>query len=159
VLQINFMLMLGCIAMVAGFQDTTALGHAYGVAVMSVMFLTTILAGNHFAASIAVVAQTQLQNSLFATATSTPTPWHMRSFARLLTSRLSFVRSLCCFVSLCLAGIVMLVCYGINPLLVVAFVGFFGECGGPTTLRLSLGLLQALTACVTCCKNVFKDVF
>lgn len=44
--QINFLLMLGCIAMVAGFQDTTALGHAYGVAVMSVMFLTTILAGN-----------------------------------------------------------------------------------------------------------------
>ena len=29
--------------MVAGFQDTTAMGHAYGVAVMSVMFITTWL--------------------------------------------------------------------------------------------------------------------
>jgi hypothetical protein len=67
VVQINFMLMLGCVAMVAGFQDTTALGHAYGVAVMSVMFITSIL-----------------------------------------------------------AGIVMLVCYSINPLLVALFLLFFG---------------------------------
>lgn len=37
---INFWLCIGCIAMVAGFQDTTALGHAYGVAVMSVMFIS-----------------------------------------------------------------------------------------------------------------------
>jgi K+ transporter len=28
--QVNILLLLGCIAMVAGFQDTTALGHAYG---------------------------------------------------------------------------------------------------------------------------------
>lgn len=67
------MLMVGCVAMVAGFQDTTALGHAYGVAVMSVMFITTIL-----------------------------------------------------------AGIVMLVCYGINPLLVALFMLFFGERTGST---------------------------
>jgi len=65
--QINYMLMLGCVAMVAGFQDTTALGHAYGVAVMSVMFMTTIL-----------------------------------------------------------AAIVMMVCYGVNPLLVSLFLLFFG---------------------------------
>ena len=70
VLQINWMLMLGCVAMVAGFQDTTALGHAYGVAVMSVMFMTTIL-----------------------------------------------------------AAIVMMVCYGINPLLVALFAIFFGKTG------------------------------
>ena len=38
------MLLLGCIAMVAGFQDTTAMGHAYGVAVITVMFITTVLA-------------------------------------------------------------------------------------------------------------------
>jgi K+ transporter len=55
--------------MVAAFQDTTALGHAYGVAVMSVMFITTIL-----------------------------------------------------------AGIVMLTCYNINPVLVAAFLLLFGRC-------------------------------
>lgn len=44
-LQINYMLLAGCIAMVAGFQDTTALGHAYGVAVITVMFITTVLSG------------------------------------------------------------------------------------------------------------------
>jgi K+ transporter len=60
--------MVGCIAMVAAFQDTTALGHAYGVAVMSVMFITTIL-----------------------------------------------------------AGIVMLTCYSINPVLVAAFLILFGR--------------------------------
>lgn len=62
------MLMLGCIAMVAGFQDTTALGHAYGVAVITVMFMTTIL-----------------------------------------------------------SGLVMMVCYDINPALVFLFVIFFGK--------------------------------
>lgn len=54
--------------MVAAFQDTTALGHAYGVAVISVMFITTIL-----------------------------------------------------------AGIVMLTCYSINPVLVAAFLIMFGK--------------------------------
>jgi KUP system potassium uptake protein len=67
--QINFFLLLGCIAMVAGFQDTTALGHAYGVAVMSVMFITTFL-----------------------------------------------------------SGIVMLVCYDVNPVLVTLFLILFGGC-------------------------------
>jgi len=41
--QVNYALMLGCVVIVAGFQDATALGHAYGVAVISVMFITSFL--------------------------------------------------------------------------------------------------------------------
>lgn len=41
--QVNWALMIGCVAVVAGFQDTTALGHAYGVAVISVMLITTVM--------------------------------------------------------------------------------------------------------------------
>ncbi|MEW5299674.1 MAG: hypothetical protein WDW36_002665 [Sanguina aurantia] len=40
---VNYTIMLLCIAVVAGFKDTVALGNAYGVAVMTVMFITTNL--------------------------------------------------------------------------------------------------------------------
>jgi KUP system potassium uptake protein len=40
--QINWILLVGCILMVVGFQDTEAMGHAYGVAVITVMFITSI---------------------------------------------------------------------------------------------------------------------
>jgi K+ potassium transporter len=42
---VNYILMVCCVAVVAGFQDTTALGHAYGVAVVSVMLITTFMFG------------------------------------------------------------------------------------------------------------------
>ncbi|PNW70308.1 hypothetical protein CHLRE_17g714450v5 [Chlamydomonas reinhardtii] len=43
VAEINWTLMLLCIGVVAGFQDTVALGLAYGLAVSSVFVLTTLL--------------------------------------------------------------------------------------------------------------------
>ncbi|PNW70302.1 hypothetical protein CHLRE_17g714200v5 [Chlamydomonas reinhardtii] len=43
VAEINWILMLLCIGVVAGFQDTVALGLAYGLAVSSVFVLTTLL--------------------------------------------------------------------------------------------------------------------
>lgn len=41
--EINYMLMLLCMAVVIGFGNTAALGHAYGIAVVSVMLITSIL--------------------------------------------------------------------------------------------------------------------
>ncbi|KAI7858889.1 potassium transporter-domain-containing protein [Circinella umbellata] len=39
----NWLLMIGTVAIAAGFQDTTALGNAYGTCVISTAFITTIL--------------------------------------------------------------------------------------------------------------------
>ncbi|XP_078440584.1 K+ uptake transporter 3 [Wolffia australiana] len=41
--EINWILMLLCLAVTVGFQDTTDIGHAYGVACIVVMFITTWL--------------------------------------------------------------------------------------------------------------------
>ncbi|KAL9233736.1 hypothetical protein vseg_008692 [Gypsophila vaccaria] len=41
--EANWMLMLLCIAVVIGFRDTDAIGNAYGLAAISVMFITTCL--------------------------------------------------------------------------------------------------------------------
>ncbi|KAK3421339.1 hypothetical protein EUGRSUZ_G01992 [Eucalyptus grandis] len=39
--EVNYMLMLACVLVTAGFQTTTNIGHAYGIAVVSVMVITT----------------------------------------------------------------------------------------------------------------------
>ncbi|KAI3844064.1 hypothetical protein MKX03_003588 [Papaver bracteatum] len=41
--EINWILMLLCLAVTVGFQDTTIIGNAYGIASMTVMFVTTWL--------------------------------------------------------------------------------------------------------------------
>ncbi|KAK4436639.1 Potassium transporter 4 [Sesamum alatum] len=41
--EINWILMILTLAVALGFKDTTAIGNAYGLAVMSVMFITTFL--------------------------------------------------------------------------------------------------------------------
>lgn len=41
--EINWILMVLCLAITVGFRDTTLIGNAYGIACMSVMFLTTWL--------------------------------------------------------------------------------------------------------------------
>ncbi|KAJ4729586.1 Potassium transporter [Melia azedarach] len=41
--EINWMLMILTLAITIGFQDTTLIGNAYGIACMSVMFITTFL--------------------------------------------------------------------------------------------------------------------
>ncbi|XWS10706.1 hypothetical protein CRYUN_Cryun38cG0020600 [Craigia yunnanensis] len=41
--EINWMLMLLCLAVVIGFRDTDSIGNAYGLAVITVMFVTTCL--------------------------------------------------------------------------------------------------------------------
>ncbi|XVF79513.1 hypothetical protein PTKIN_Ptkin14bG0229000 [Pterospermum kingtungense] len=41
--EINWMLMLLCLAVVIGFRDTDTIGNAYGLAVITVMFVTTCL--------------------------------------------------------------------------------------------------------------------
>ncbi|KAG0581960.1 hypothetical protein KC19_3G023400 [Ceratodon purpureus] len=41
--EINYILMVICVAVVLGFQDAVQLGNAFGVAVVGVMFITTIL--------------------------------------------------------------------------------------------------------------------
>ncbi|OVA01871.1 potassium transporter [Macleaya cordata] len=41
--EINWILMLLCLAITIGFQDTTLIGNAYGIACMTVMFVTTWL--------------------------------------------------------------------------------------------------------------------
>ncbi|KAF8019857.1 hypothetical protein BT93_G0522 [Corymbia citriodora subsp. variegata] len=39
--EVNYMLMIACVLVTAGFQTTTNIGHAYGIAVVSVMVITT----------------------------------------------------------------------------------------------------------------------
>uniref|UniRef100_A0A0D6R6M7 Potassium transporter n=1 Tax=Araucaria cunninghamii TaxID=56994 RepID=A0A0D6R6M7_ARACU len=41
--EINWILMVLCLAVTLGFRDTTVIGHAYGIAVITVMFVTTCL--------------------------------------------------------------------------------------------------------------------
>ncbi|KAL5710587.1 Potassium transporter 4 [Ranunculus cassubicifolius] len=41
--EINWILMILCLSVTIGFQDTTLIGNAYGIAVMTVMFVTTWL--------------------------------------------------------------------------------------------------------------------
>ncbi|KAL4202659.1 hypothetical protein AMTRI_Chr02g264740 [Amborella trichopoda] len=41
--EINWILMVLCLAITIGFQDITVIGHAYGIACMTVMFITTAL--------------------------------------------------------------------------------------------------------------------
>ncbi|KAH9326136.1 hypothetical protein KI387_006314, partial [Taxus chinensis] len=41
--EINWILMILCLVITAGFKNTTQIGHAYGVAVVTVMLVTTIL--------------------------------------------------------------------------------------------------------------------
>ncbi|XP_042492130.1 potassium transporter 4-like [Macadamia integrifolia] len=41
--EINWILMILCLAITIGFKDTTLIGNAYGIACMSVMFITTFL--------------------------------------------------------------------------------------------------------------------
>ncbi|XP_043704889.1 potassium transporter 4-like [Telopea speciosissima] len=41
--EINWILMVLCLAITIGFQDTTLIGNAYGIACMTVMFVTTCL--------------------------------------------------------------------------------------------------------------------
>ncbi|XP_057862190.2 putative potassium transporter 12 isoform X1 [Cryptomeria japonica] len=41
--EINWILMILCLVITAGFKNTTQIGHAYGIAVVAVMLVTTIL--------------------------------------------------------------------------------------------------------------------
>ncbi|KAF8020946.1 hypothetical protein BT93_G1380 [Corymbia citriodora subsp. variegata] len=41
--EVNYMLMVGCVLVTAGFQTTTNIGNAYGIAVVSVMVITTCM--------------------------------------------------------------------------------------------------------------------
>ncbi|XP_043715100.1 potassium transporter 4-like [Telopea speciosissima] len=41
--EINWIMMIICLAITIGFKDTTLIGNAYGIACMSVMFITTFL--------------------------------------------------------------------------------------------------------------------
>ncbi|XP_020520097.1 potassium transporter 7 isoform X2 [Amborella trichopoda] len=41
--EVNWILMLLCLAVTLGFQDTLSIGHAYGISVISIMFITTCL--------------------------------------------------------------------------------------------------------------------
>ncbi|XP_074564340.1 potassium transporter 7-like [Curcuma longa] len=41
--EINWILMILCLAVTLGLRDTTAIGNAYGVAIVTVMFVTTLL--------------------------------------------------------------------------------------------------------------------
>ncbi|EFJ34440.1 hypothetical protein SELMODRAFT_230349 [Selaginella moellendorffii] len=41
--EVNWILMLLCLAITAGFRETTQIGNAYGIAVMAVMLVTTLL--------------------------------------------------------------------------------------------------------------------
>lgn len=41
--EVNYVLMIICLAIVIGFRDGTQIGNAYGVAVVGVMFITTLL--------------------------------------------------------------------------------------------------------------------
>ncbi|XP_068658697.1 probable potassium transporter 2 [Aristolochia californica] len=43
--EINWILMVLCLAVLLGFRDTTLIGNAYGIAAMTVMFVTTCLMG------------------------------------------------------------------------------------------------------------------
>ncbi|KAL9393757.1 hypothetical protein Peur_013042 [Populus x canadensis] len=43
IIKVNWVLMILCLAVVVGFRDTATIGNAYGLAVITVMFVTTLL--------------------------------------------------------------------------------------------------------------------
>ncbi|KAL0452869.1 UNVERIFIED_CONTAM: Potassium transporter 4 [Sesamum latifolium] len=67
--EINWILMILTLAVALGFKDTTAIGNAYGLAVMSVMFITTFLM------ALVMVIVWQRRNTTFDLHNKVPLKW------------------------------------------------------------------------------------